>query len=691
MGNQYTSHVSATTDDQVIPVADFFTNPDRAVPKLSPNGKWLSYLAPAPNEAKNLQVFIQPLDQFRLRNGKDIKQITHHATHDIRTYKWTLDSSTIVFLQDKNGDEGYHMYSVDVATGVEKDLTPFDGIGVGTFSLNQTWFIESKSHPRTGVIALNKQDRRRFDIYTIDLQTGALDLHLTMPDRYEYAVVDVNLQVRAVSKIETDGSLSIAVRDMSILSESANHDSRAWNTIMTSTSLDNVVPLAWTPQDRLLLSSSVGREVVAVVELDPVTKTETVLLEGETDAVAVKVHPSKNTAQFGCCTTGRDQWVAIDPSLKLHMDRVNKYLKTQDADMELINFDNIDDRIWSLKVVRGDKPPAYVLYHLDPHKTGPTVDAETVGDSDAAHFEYLFSANSKVAAYKLGRMESINYTARDGLKLQAYLTYPPDFDANSTYPLVLLPHGGPWTRNFYGYSAWTQWLASRNYLVLQPNYRGSTGFTKTVLSAGFKQFGKAMQTDLLDAVDYVTKELKIVDREHVAIFGGSHGGYCALAGVTLTPEYFTCAIDIVGMSNLKTFLARTPAHWDSFLATFPARMGHPEHDSDLLEEVSPLNHVEKIVRPLMIAQGRMDPRVAEQESEQIVEAIAKRGGNVYYVLYPDEGHGFSRPVNRIDHWQKAELFLSKFMGPKVRVQSGLSLTENVEGATAEVRIVGAIA
>ncbi|ORZ33308.1 Alpha/Beta hydrolase protein [Catenaria anguillulae PL171] len=685
MGNQYPSQASSTTDDRVIPVADFFTNPDRAVPKLSVDGKWLSYLAPADNEAKNLQVFIQPLSQFRLRNDNGIKQITHHATRDIRTYKWTLDSSTIVFLQDKDGDEVYHMYSVDVETGMETDLTPFDGVSVGMFSINQTWFIESKSDPRTGIIALNKQDRRRFDVYTIDLQTGALELHTTMPDRYEDAVVDANLQVRAVSKIETDGSLSVAVRDMSLLED--DHP-QSWTTVMTSTSLDNVVPIAWTPEDRLLLRSSVGREVVAVVELDPVTKTETVLLEGETDAVVVKVHPSKNTAQIGCCTTGRDQWVAIDPSLKLHMDRINAYLEEQDADMELIAFENIDDSVWSLKVIRGDKPPAYVLYHLDPRKTGPTtVDADT----DVAHFEYLFSANSKVASYKLGRMESINYIARDGLKLQAYLTYPPDFDANSTYPLVLLPHGGPWTRDYYGYSAWTQWLASRNYLVLQPNYRGSTGFTKTVLSSGFKQFGKAMQTDLLDAVDYVTNVLKIVDREHVAIFGGSYGGYCALVGVTLTPEYFTCAIDIVGMSNLKTSLNNNPPHWDSFMAMFHARMGHPEHDSEMLEEVSPLNHAHKIVRPLMIAQGRKDPRVPEQESEQIVEAIARNGRNVYYVLYPDEGHGFSRPVNRIDHWQKAELFLSKFMGPKVRVQSGLSLTENVEGASAQVRIVGDIA
>ncbi|ORZ36454.1 Alpha/Beta hydrolase protein [Catenaria anguillulae PL171] len=546
----------------LIPVADFFTNPDRDSPKLSPDKKFPSYLAPA-GEKQNLQIFVQPLDLWRKGTDEGRKQVTHHPTNDVNIYKWTLDSSAILFLQDKDGNEDFHLFRVDLETLTERNLTPFDGVCVGHGQINNDWFIEHQTKFNTGIVALNKRDARYHDLYHLDLDSGDLELHQTNEALMQDFFLDTNHVVRAASGSEDDGSTSVYVPNSSA--------PNGWAKVMTSTPLDSLHTLKWTEAGRILMLSSVDRESVALIEMDPQT-----------------------------------------------------------------------------------------------------------------------SARQGVASFKLGRMDSLNFAARDGLPLQAYITYPPHFQAGNTYPMVLWPYGGPWHRNVFGYSPQTQWLANRGYIVLQPNFRGSTEFNKTLLTSGFKQWGKAMQTDLLDAVDHVVG-LGIVDREHVAIFGMSYGGYCALAGVTLTPEFFTCAVDIVGPSNLKTLNAEVAPYMDSFLTMFHVRMGHPEHDSELLEEVSPLFHAHRIVRPLMISHGKNDPRVKQIESEQIVQAIEKNGGSVYYVLYTDEGHGFTRPVNRIDHFQKAELFLSKYMGDKVRTQPGLSLLDSVEGSSAVVRVIGDLA
>ncbi|ORZ36480.1 Alpha/Beta hydrolase protein [Catenaria anguillulae PL171] len=661
----------------LIPVADFFANPDRALPKLSPNNRFLSYLAPA-GEKQILQVFVQPLDLWRKGTDEGRKQVTHHPTHDIRAYKWTLDSSAILFLQDNKGNENFHLYHVDLETLSERNLTPFDGVTVGRTQLNNDWFLEHKTKLNTGVLALNKQDARRHDVYQIDLASGELTLHTTVPDAAIRTLVDHDSHlVRAVRCTEKDGSSTICVPDTSA--------ENGWSAILTSTPLDTVGLVECTKDNGLLILSSVDRDTVALVEIDTDTKAQTEISVGEVDVFAVKVHPSSRKLQFVLYNPGRNEWSVIDESMRADFDRLAAYAKSKDADFDFLDYEHANDDVWVVRLVYSDAPSSFMLYHRNPAVTRPgSADLEDV------HFEYLFTSNSKVAALKLGRMASVNFAARDGLPMQAYITYPPHFQEGNQYPMVLVPHGGPWHRDTFGYAVVPQWLANRGYIVLQPNFRGSTGFNKKLLTSGFKQWGKTMHTDLLDAVEYAVSR-GIVDREHIGIMGGSYGGYSALAGVTLTPEFFTCAIDVVGPSNLKTLLASIPAYWESFRKVLHTRMGHPEEDSELLDEVSPVYHAHKIVRPLMIAQGKNDPRVKEAESEQIVQAIEKNGGSVYYVMYPDEGHGFARPVNRIDHFQKAELFLSKYMGEKVRTQEGLSLFDNVEGSTAEVRVVGDLA
>ncbi|KAJ3374014.1 hypothetical protein GGF31_008230 [Allomyces arbusculus] len=642
----------------LIPLATFFGNPDRGSPRISPDGTHLAYLAPGP--AKNLQVHVQSLDAFRA-GDEPATQVTHHKSHDIRFFQWTR-AGNILFLQDTDGDEDFHLYHVDLVTGETRDLTPFAGVTVWRDSIEGKAVFESSSYPGFGLFALNKEDAKHHDIYKVEYATGELDLHAVLPERADSAVIDKDLNVRAAKVANLDGSSSLLVRV-------SNNDE--WVVAKDAGVLDEIGLVGMAGESTLLVAHSVGFDTVVLASIDLASLEETVLAERATDIQDVKVHNATDAVLAVMNDPGRATWTVQDEQAEPHFDAILAAAAELDADVQILNATS-DDAMWTLALVAGDAPARYYLYH----KT-------------TQELEFLFGANAALADVPLGKVESVNYAARDGLPQQGYLTFPPyaETDGTAQYPLVLYVHGGPWARDHYGYAQIPQWLANRGYLVLQPNYRGSTGFNKRHLTAGFKEWGRAMHTDLLDAVEYAV-ERGLVDREHVAIVGGSYGGYAALAGVTLTPEYFTCAVDIVGPSNLKTLLATIPPYWEAFLSSFHTRMGHPEHDSDLLDAVSPLFHADKIVRPLLISQGANDPRVKQSESEQIVAAIEAHGGSVTYVLYPDEGHGWSSPTNRIDFFSKAEVFLAQWMGSEVRVTEGLTVDGNVEGASAIVRVVG---
>jgi dipeptidyl aminopeptidase/acylaminoacyl peptidase len=294
--------------------------------------------------------------------------------------------------------------------------------------------------------------------------------------------------------------------------------------------------------------------------------------------------------------------------------------------------------------------------------------------------EYV--SRERIPRQDMAAMKPISYPSSDGLVIPAYLTLPKGLAAKGL-PLVVFPHGGPWARDSWGFNGYAQWLANRGYAVMQVNFRGSTGYGKKFLNAGNKQWGKAMHTDLLDAVDWTVKQ-GWVDANKVAVMGGSYGGYSALAGVTFTPDVFKCSVDIVGPSNLFTLLQSIPPYWAPMIAQFHQRMGDPKTDEALLKAASPLFSADKIKVPLLIGQGANDPRVKQAESEQIVAAIEKNGGGVTYVLYPDEGHGFARPENRIDFNARAEAFLATCLGGRVEP---LPAGDKVPGSTAVVKVV----
>ncbi|KAL7752803.1 hypothetical protein RI367_001805 [Sorochytrium milnesiophthora] len=647
----------------IIPIDAFFTNPDKELPSVSPDGKQIAYLAPGKN--KNLQVFVQPLDV--LLAGKDDpapRQVTDHKTHDIHTYQWSKDSKQILYLQDQGGDENDHLYGVDLASGNIRDYTPFEGVRVeGAWTQAQTPFQVS-GKPAEGLLMLNLRDRSVFDIYHLDLATGALTLRLENKMGAVKFVADKNLTVRGYMCCTEDGGSVLRMREQGDDTTPVEE----WKTLLTLPNGDDVDIVDLSECGRFVyLSHPLNRETKALFKVDAATGEQTLIAESEVDILRCISHPQKGHVLAAMSMPGRRQWQVVDEDVREDFDK----LRAIDEEADYTITDQSDDNnTWIVRSIRGDAPASYYLY-----------------DRTTKEAHFLFTTNKALAQYKLGRMESVNYPARDGLPLQGYFTYPPDFVPTHKYPLVLLVHGGPWYRDVYMMEPEAQWLANRGYVVLQPNFRGSTDFNKRHLTASFKQWGKAMHDDLIDSVEMAVQR-GFVDRDNVAVFGGSYGGYAALCAVTLTPEYFTCAVDIVGPSSLRTLIASIPPYWKPMLGMLHARVGHSEDEVELLDAASPLTHAHKIVRPLCIAQGSNDPRVKEAESEQIVQAIERNGGSVYYVLYPDEGHGFKRPVNRLDFYSKAELFLHNAMHRTARCQEGLSLDTNYDGSSAIVRVVG---
>jgi dipeptidyl aminopeptidase/acylaminoacyl peptidase len=413
-----------------------------------------------------------------------------------------------------------------------------------------------------------------------------------------------------------------------------------------------------------ILKSSIGNDTARVVERVIATGAEKVLASSpEVDAGTLVIHPRRRVVQAVAFAPGRSRWTVLDPSVQADFEGIGKL---HDGDFTLVNRDSADAH-WLVAFTSDRGPVRYYSW-----------------DRAARKGTFLFVHQPKLEGLQLAEMKPVVITSRDGLSLNSYLTLPPGIPPRGL-PMVLFVHGGPWARDSWGYSSTGQWFANRGYAVLQVNYRASTGYGKKFLNAGNKQWGLKMHDDLIDAVNWAVQQ-GIADPKKIAIYGGSYGGYAALAGLTFTPETFACAVDIVGPSNLKTLVNAIPPYWKPLRAVFDVRMGNVDDpdDADLVKAASPLFKADRIQRPLLIGQGANDPRVNKAESEQIVSAIEKNGGKVTYVVYSDEGHGFARPENRIDFNARAEAFLGSCLGGRVEPASG----EKHAGSTAVVRVVG---
>jgi dipeptidyl aminopeptidase/acylaminoacyl peptidase len=619
-----------------------FGNPEKTSPKLSPDGKKLAWLAP--DEKDVLQVWVKTVGQ------EDGKKVTADKRRGIRQYLWAQDDRTLLYLQDSDGDENYHLYGVDLVSGNVRDLTPFQGVRAVPINVSQ------KVRDRI-LVQMNLRDRRLFDAYEVNLETGGVKLVAENPGDVGGWESTDDLEVKVAQANTPDGGTVIRVRES---------PAAPWKTLATAPLGEDVNVLDISADGAaVFLLSSLGANTNRVIRKEIVTGTETVIAENpNVDAGEVMIHPVKHVVQAVDFPAGRQAWTVIDPLVKADFEGI---WKLRDGDFTVVNRDR-DDKTWLVGFTEDRGPTRYYAW-----------------DRESKKGTFLFVTQPKLEGLPLAQMRAVTFPARDGLTLNGYLTLPVGVKP-SGLPLVLFVHGGPWYRDSWGFNSAAQWLANRGYAVLQVNYRGSTGYGKKFKNAAMKQFAGKMHDDLLDGVAWTVKQ-GWVDPKKVAILGGSYGGYATLVGMTFTPDTFACGVDIVGPSNLVTLVESFPPYWGPFLgSTWYPFVGNPKIPAEKadMEARSPIFKVGNIKKPLLIGQGANDPRVTQNESEQIVAAMEAKGLPVTYVVYSDEGHGFARPENRIDFFARSEAFLAACLGGRVEP---LPADGKVKGSTAAVKVV----
>lgn len=619
--------IVAAQTSELIPRKMIFGNPSRLMPKVSPDGNSLAWIAPRDGV---LNVWVAP------RGAIDkAKPVTNERPRPVYEYWWSPDGKRILYRQDRGGDENWVLYGVDIATGAQTAYTEREKVTVELIAA-------SPKVPGSILIGLNNRVPQFHDVYRLDLASGKRDLIL-QNDRWGGFVADWDLNLRfglrqtpaggaVVDRIEPNGKAAV-------FAEIGAAD--AFTTAPEGMTADGKT---------LYLRDSRNRNTSALFAVDPASgKQRLVGASDKADVSGVITHPTTGEVEAYSVDYLKEEWVPVSSQLKEEI----AFLDAEFKGTWKVLSQSRDSRFWTLEVDRVSEPITFYLY-----------------DRREKKLTRLFTHRPELEGRALAPMATFEIRSRDGLPLTAYLSLPPGADRNNDgkpeqpLPMVLYVHGGPWARDEYGYNSVHQWLANRGYAVLSVNYRGSTGFGKAFLNAANREFAGKMHDDLIDAVNWAIKE-GVTQRDKIAIMGGSYGGYATLVGLTFTPDTFACGVDIVGPSNLVTLIESFPPYWGPFmeLSWYP-RVGDPRKAEDRKELLarSPLTRVEQIRKPLLIGQGANDPRVTQKESDQIVAAMKAKSIPVTYVLYPDEGHGFARPENRTSFFAISEGFLSKCLG-----------------------------
>jgi len=608
---------------ELIPLTVLFGNPERVSPRISPDGSQLAWIAPHDGV---LNVWLAPIISQSGVDWGAARVVTDDTDRGIRQFAWAHDGRHLLYLQDTGGDENWRLHDVDLPTMERRDLTPFDGV--------QTELIASeREFPDEILVGLNKDNPQLHDVYRLDLKTGELSKELTNPGLIGM-LADAKLTVRAGLEPRPDGSMVLVVRD------SADSD---WRELVTISAEDSLTtgPVAFSADGQtLLMVSSADAQAARLMRIKLAGGATEVLAEDpEADVSSVRIDPDTREPQIVTVLKARSEYRVLDPSVADHLAAIRAL---HPGDPVFADADDAD-RVWLVSFTNDAGPVSFYAY-----------------DTATGTGSFLFEHQPELAKYELASMEPFSYQARDGLTIHGYLTFPPGAD-RSDLPTVLLVHGGPWARDAWGFDPEAQWLANRGYLCIQINFRGSAGYGKAFLNAGDREWGAKMQDDVSDAVAHAISR-GWTDPAKVAIVGGSYGGYAALAGAAFTPDVFCCAVDIVGPSNLITLIETIPPYWAPMIAQFHRRVGDPAKDKDFLWSRSPLARADQIRIPLLIAQGANDPRVKQAESEQIVAALQKAGIEHDYMLFPDEGHGFAKPENRLRFFAAADRFLGRYLG-----------------------------
>jgi dipeptidyl aminopeptidase/acylaminoacyl peptidase len=594
----------------LIPRRILFGNPDKGSPEIAPDGGRLAHLAPVDDV---LNVWVGDLE------GDGARPVTSDTDRGIRSYRWAENGRHLIYLQDSGGDENWRVHIVDPETGEDRDATPFEGVQARVLGV-------SRRRPGHVLLGLNKDNPELHDAYLLELETGRLDRVAENPGYVDW-LVDNDLRPRGGIRMREDSSAGLELDSATVLELDPDD--------VVSTQV-----IGFTADDAALyVVTPAGANAAGLVQLTPGSPPETLADDPTYDVAGAQLHPVARTVEIVSFLRARLEHEVLDPALAPDVEAMTAL---HPGDPLFISRDHAD-RTWTLAFTADDGPVSYYAF-----------------DRASREGRFLFTQHDDLAPYRLSAMEPFSFSARDGLEIHGYLTFPPDAPRTGL-PAVLYVHGGPWARDTWGYDATAQWLANRGYLCVQVNYRGSTGYGKAFLNAGDREWGRKMHDDLIDAVEHVVSQ-GYADRSLVGIYGGSYGGYAALAGATFTPDVFRCAVDIVGPSNLRTLLETIPPYWKPLVSQFHRRVGHPDHDGELLWERSPLSRAGDIRIPLLIAQGANDPRVKMSESDQIVAALRDRGIPHTYLVYPDEGHGFKKPENAMAFQAEAERFLAEHLG-----------------------------
>ncbi|MFH2054919.1 MAG: S9 family peptidase [bacterium] len=599
---------------ELIPREVIFGNPERVLPRLSPDGTLISFVAPV-NDILNVWVGTMGAD--------DARPVTKDTLRGIYNYFWAADNEHVMYFQDKDGDENWRLYAVHLKSGEIRDLTPYDNVQVQLIG-------RDKNFPNELLIAMNQRNPQVHDVYHLDLTNGELLPVAENPGNAAAWVADADFQVRAALFATPEAGYNLMVRE---------NDSSSWQKVLTWDSDDALTsgPVGFTKDGKhLYLFDSRDANATRLVELTLGSgEIEVLAADSIYDVVNVIVDPNTYEVQAAIFAKDKKEIVLLDETIRADFDTLQKL---SDGELDLVARDDAD-RIWLVGFENDDGPLEFYSYNR--------------ATKEAKH---LFDHRPRLNDYKLAAMKPFSFQSRDGLTVHGYITFPPD-SVRQNLAMVLNVHGGPWHRDSWGLHPEAQWLANRGYICLQVNFRGSTGYGKRFLNAGDREWAGKMHDDLVDGVQWAIDQ-GYADPQRIAIFGGSYGGYAALVGATFTPDLFCCAVDVVGVSNLLTFINSIPPYWSSFRDVLYRRIGNPESDSEFLKSRSPLFKADQIKIPMLIGQGANDPRVKQAEAEQIVAAMQENGVDYEYMLFEDEGHGLTKAENRLKFYAAAEKFLA---------------------------------
>ncbi len=605
-----------------IPLEDFFRNSEHTGYQLSPDGQYISYLAPY---ADRLNVFVRRVDQ----DDDHALRLTSETERSVAGYMWA-DNERLLFMKDTAGDENYQLYGVRRDGTDLRAYTAFEGV--------RTSLIDDlEEQPGYVMIGMNRRNAEVFDPYRLNLDTGELTLLAENPGNYQGWMTDHNGCLRAATAIIDGVNTQLLYRDT---------EEEPFRPVLTTNFRDTVSFMEFTPDNReVYAATNLGRDKTVLVRMNPATCEELELLyENNTYDIASISYSRRRKKLLSVYCTG-------------HKEPVRHYFDKEEEQLRQRIKAHFPNNRYG--IADTDKAERFYLIYVGGDRTRG---AYWFYDAETDEARKIADLAPWIIPDEMNEMHAVTYQSRDGLRIEAYLTLPDGLTPDTAHnlPVVVNPHGGPWARDCWGYSSEVQFLSNRGYAVLQMNFRGSTGYGRKFLEASYKQWGLRMQDDITDGVQWLIGQ-GIADPKRVAIYGGSYGGYAVLAGLAFTPEVYACGIDYVGVSNLFTFMNTIPPYWRPMLEIMYEQVGNPETDHNQLAATSPALHAENIRVPLFIAQGANDPRVNKAESDQMVEALRQRGVEVEYMVKDNEGHGFHNQENRFDFYRAMERFLAKHL------------------------------